>query len=183
VFLLGAGNLIGLGFVFGFVFGLVFGLVVMLVFGLVFGFVIMWSSPVADSAEATPRLTHHQDAQRGLGRGLGGGLIFGLGFGLLFGLAGGLGGGLAGGLVFGLAGGLVFGLVGAAGQLLVAEAVLAIKGRRVRFIRFLEAGLDGQVLRQAGTVYQFRHAELQDRLAERFARDHLRTGRPSHFRG
>jgi hypothetical protein len=28
----------------------------------------------------------------------------------------------------------------------------------------------------AGAVYQFRHADLQDRLAERFARDHLRTG-------
>jgi hypothetical protein len=81
--------------------------------------------------------------------------------------------------VFGLAGGLMVGLGGVSGQLLVAEEVLAISGHRVRFIRFLEMGLDRQVLRQAGAVYQFRHADLQDRLAERFAHDHLRTGVPA----
>jgi hypothetical protein len=32
----------------------------------------------------------------------------------------------------------------------------------------LESALDRQVLRQAGAVYQFRHADLQDRLAERY---------------
>jgi hypothetical protein len=32
----------------------------------------------------------------------------------------------------------------------------------------LETALDKQVLRQAGAVYQFRHADLQDRLADRY---------------
>jgi hypothetical protein len=32
----------------------------------------------------------------------------------------------------------------------------------------LESALDRQVLRQAGAVYQFRHADLQDRLADRY---------------
>ena len=36
---------------------------------------------------------------------------------------------------------------------------------RVNFRRLLEDALDRQLLRQAGTVYQFRHAELQDHLA------------------
>jgi hypothetical protein len=186
---------LGLGLVFGLVSGLVAGrvtggIVAGLVAGLEagglgfvlgVGFVLLltWISPVADSAEATPRRTHQQDAQHGLVFGL----VFGLGFGLGIGPGGayvfrfGLVFGLVSGLVAGLVFGLVFGgLVSVAGQLLVTEAVLAMRGRPVRFIRFLEAGVGRQVLRQAGTVYQFRHADLQDRLAERFAHDHLRAG-------
>jgi hypothetical protein len=36
----------------------------------------------------------------------------------------------------------------------------------------LRTAHDRQVLRQAGPVYQFRHADLQDRLSERFAAEH-----------
>ena len=45
----------------------------------------------------------------------------------------------------------------------------------------LESALDRQMLRQAGAVYQFRHADLQDRLAEQYeARLNLnRAGRAS----
>jgi hypothetical protein len=50
--------------------GLGVGLGVGLVFGLVFGLVEVWSSPIADSAEATPWSTHHQDAQTQLVSGL-----------------------------------------------------------------------------------------------------------------
>jgi hypothetical protein len=71
--------------------------------------------------------------------------------------------------MFGLAvvGGLVFGLVGgSAASLRLTEVVLAFRRRgRVRFMRVCEEALDRQVLRQAGAVYQFRHAELQDHLA------------------
>ena len=88
------------------------------------------------------------------------------------------------GLVVGLVGVLVFGLGfgfgdAAVAELFLAEVVLAAGGRRVRFMRLLQTASDRQVLRQAGAVYQFRHADLQDRLAERFARDHLRTGAPA----
>jgi hypothetical protein len=88
---------------------------------------------------------------------------------------------LMGGLVFGLVSGLVSGLGlgfgdAAVAEVFLAEVVLAAGGRRVRFMWLLQTASDRQVLRQAGAVYQFRHADLQDRLAERFARDHLRTG-------
>jgi len=45
------------------------------------------------------------------------------------------------------------------------EVMWALRGRRVRFVPLLQTALDRQVLRQAGAVYQFRHAALQDLLA------------------
>ncbi|HET9654969.1 MAG TPA: hypothetical protein VFP72_06430 [Kineosporiaceae bacterium] len=46
-------------------------------------------------------------------------------------------------------------------------------------MRLLQTALDRQVLRQAGVVYQFRHAGLEDRMAERLARDRLHVGAPA----
>lgn len=69
----------------------------------------------------------------------------------------------------GLASGLTVGLDAASGpalELAKAELVLRLRGQRVRFMPLLETALERQVLRQAGTVYQFRHAALQDLLAE-----------------
>jgi hypothetical protein len=81
--------------------------------------------------------------------------------------------GLVRGLAVGLAVGLLFGLVdGASPPLLFAEVALRLRGRRVRFMPLLETALQRQVLRQAGVVYQFRHAALQDRLADRYRREH-----------
>jgi hypothetical protein len=62
---------------------------------------------------------------------------------------------------------------------LVAELVLAVGGRRVRFVPLLEDALRRQVLRQAGAVYQFRHAELQDRLAAGYRSEHHVDGTTS----
>jgi hypothetical protein len=180
------GLLVGLlfGLLGGFAFGLAGGLMVGLglgggvglVFGLGVGLLMVWSDPAADSAEATPRSTHHQDVQTQVVFGL----VVGLVCGPLYGFMGGLVdlrlGGFLGGLVFGF----VYGFVGsAAPEMFLAEAVLAAGGRRVRFMRLLQTALDRQVLRQAGAVYQFRHADLQDRLTERFARDRLRAGAPA----
>jgi hypothetical protein len=39
-------------------------------------------------------------------------------------------------------------------------------GTPVRLLRFLEDARDRNILRTVGPVYQFRHAKLQDRLAE-----------------
>ena len=48
----------------------------------------------------------------------------------------------------------------------LAERILARRYRnRIHFTRFLEAASSVQVLRQAGIVYQFRHAVLPDHLA------------------
>lgn len=78
---------------------------------------------------------------------------------------------------------------GPAPRIWLAQAALSIQGRSVRFMPLLRSALEKQVLRQAGTVYQFRHAELQDRLAEVFGspyaagrkRDELRSGRFREF--
>jgi hypothetical protein len=77
--------------------------------------------------------------------------------------------GLAIGLTLGFLSGLVSGFrAGAAPSLLFTETALWLRGRRVRFMTLLETALARQVLRQAGAVYQFRHADLQDRLADRY---------------
>lgn len=86
--------------------------------------------------------------------------------------------GLRIGLLVGLAAGLFFGFafwnleeepeIGAAAALGFAELALLLQGRRVRFMHLLQTALARQVLRQAGGVYQFRHADLQDRLAEQY---------------
>ncbi|WP_127506626.1 hypothetical protein [Actinoplanes solisilvae] len=49
--------------------------------------------------------------------------------------------------------------------LAVVELALLPTGRRVSFMKLLRQAADRQVLRQAGRVFQFRHAELQDLLA------------------
>ena len=51
----------------------------------------------------------------------------------------------------------------------LTELVLACQGKGgPGFLLLLEEALGRQVLRQAGAVYQFRHAVLQDRLARMF---------------
>ena len=195
---LGAGGTVGLagglaaGTTVGLVVGVVVGVAGGLAGGLALGLADMWSSPVADSAEATPRSTHRQDIQTQfvLVLVLGLGVVLALGLadvlaGVLAGvLAVGLGVvlalGLAVGLAFGLVGGVAGGLVGGAAQeLSLTEVALAMRGRRVRFMQLLQTALDRQVLRQAGAVYQFRHADLQDRLSERFAAEHTTVQTPA----
>ncbi|WP_213012079.1 hypothetical protein [Paractinoplanes toevensis] len=51
-------------------------------------------------------------------------------------------------------------------DLTVMEFFRAVRGDRVRFMTLLETALERQVLRQAGAIYQFRHAELQDLLTD-----------------
>jgi hypothetical protein len=84
---------------------------------------------------------------------------------------------------FGVRPALCWGLAAGAGVWIVAwvtggqvpllkltELVLGSRpGGRARFMRLLEDALGRQVLRQAGSVYQFRHGALQSRLAGRYA--------------
>ena len=100
--------------------------------------------------------------------GLPGGLAFGLASGLVSGLAVGLAFGLAFGLAVGLAVGLAGGLTkGSVPKVGLTEYVLAVTGAgRVKFMKVLEDAHRRQVLRQAGAVYQFRHADLQEHLAK-----------------
>ena len=162
--------------------GLTFGLIFGVVLGVPLGLVEVWRTPLAAMMAVTPRLVYRRDVRShrvsGLMIGLTGGIVGGIG-GWLTGpwlispAASGWYGGLALGSAFGLALGLVNGLVGgfragAASSLLFTELALWLRGRRLRFMPLLESALDRQVLRQAGAVYQFRHADLQDRLADRY---------------
>jgi hypothetical protein len=75
--------------------------------------------------------------------------------------------GLTAGAVFGLAIGLTTALSRSWGGYLLSRAWLALRGRTpLRLNRFLEDAHRRGVLRRAGAHYQFRHALLQDRLAE-----------------
>ena len=80
--------------------------------------------------------------------------------------------------------GPLFGLVGAfrdsaAPILLCTELACLLRGRPVRFLPLLEEARERQILRQAGAVYQFRHADLQDRLANQYQHSRDRPARTS----
>jgi RecA/RadA recombinase len=170
---LGGGLVAGL--VVGLVVGLVIGLVMGLAGGLMFGLVTGLADPDSTSSPS-PAIAWQEDRSYAIWVGVLTGLVAGLVFGVPFGLAGGHVFGLWFGLVFGLGGGLVSGLAfGLAIGLLfsrgwsstLAMAQLAREWHTPkRLMKFLEdAGARG-VLRTVGSAYQFRHARLQDRLAE-----------------
>jgi TIR domain len=146
-----------------------------LLFGLVSWLLDVWRLPLAATLDATPRSVYQRDVRSQLLGGLMGAVACLLGFSVIYGLSAGLTGrleeglyGLMLGLVFGPMVGLLFVLAfGAAPSLLLTEIAHRLKGRQVRFMPLLETALSRQVLRQAGAVYQFRHADLQDRLADR----------------
>jgi hypothetical protein len=176
---------IGLGF------GFVFGLGTWLTGGM-FGL----TAVPGDIAKAiNPWLVLARDRQAALflmlGTGLGAGITIGLLSGLLFGLgladgfwpglASGFGPGLAGGLAiglgYGLGGGITVGLtIGLAAAMGKTKwtSYLLTRGWLVlhhqlpwSLMEFLADAHQRGVLRQAGAVYQFRHIELQHRLANR----------------
>jgi hypothetical protein len=153
---LAAGLAVWLGIGFGFGFG----------FGLGVGFAVV---PGDLAAAADPRTVFVRDQKSALLLTLVAGLVAGLGFGL----AGGVGAGLVTGLGLGLAsaltiGHLVSGTQTAWPSYTITEAWLAFHHRLPRsLMSFLADAHQRGVLRQAGAVYQFRHIELQRRLATR----------------
>ena len=118
--------------------------------------------------------------------GLGFGLAIGLGFGLASGSCSGsgsgsrLGIGLTG-LAFGLAAGLMVALTGPeTWSASLTFAQLAARWHTpIRLMRFLEDARDRNVLRTIGPVYQFRHARLQDRLAEQATATKQKVSKPA----
>ena len=130
-------------------------------------FLNLWATPVADSPSSTAAGTYRIDRRTSLIYGL----VYGLALGLLAGIWAGLLRGFGIGLVFGLAAGLVSWLTAwlVAGQVplvKLTELILIPQRRgRVHFLHLLEDAFRRQVLRQAGALYQFRHAALQAHLA------------------
>jgi hypothetical protein len=160
----------GLGFVSGFVSPLVFMLVFMLVFGLVRG---LEGTPSNLAAAASPSAVLARDREAAFLIMTVVGLAVGLGSGLLLGLGGGHPSGLRFGLAAGLVSGLVFGLGASSARAawpsyIVSRAWLASHHQLPwSLMSFLADAHRRGVLRQAGAVYQFRHIELQRRLATR----------------
>jgi hypothetical protein len=136
-----------------------------------------WATPVADSPWATAARSYRADRRTSM--------IYAFVYALALGISAGLIAGLdrpsesftnTGRLMLGLGWALVAGIVTwlmawlAAGQVslvtLTQLALIRRRGGRVHFARLLADASDRQVLRQAGAVYQFRHAELQAHLAK-----------------
>jgi hypothetical protein len=135
----------------GFVFGLAIGL------GLGFGF--LCTIPVAASPSATAVSTYRADRRTSIIAGLVIGGIAGVMARLVF--------GFIAGIVAELHAGLLAMLITVQVPIVkLTEMILSFQERnRVNFRWLLEDALNRQLLRQAGTVYQFRHAALQDHLA------------------
>ncbi|HEY3262945.1 MAG TPA: hypothetical protein VGJ95_22195 [Pseudonocardiaceae bacterium] len=155
---LGSGLVLGLGV--GLVGGVVVGLVLGLAFGLAVVLTYVWSRPFATQQAVSPLEVYRADCRRDL--------VFGLVGVLVTGVTAGVVGGVVVGAVVGLVVGPVVGLVVAEGpafQLAVVEMIWRLRVHGVRFLPLLRTALDKQVLRQAGAVYQFRHAALQDFIA------------------
>lgn len=136
-----------------------------------FALIDLWSVPVADSPSATPASTYRSDRRSSVIYGI----IGGLGFALLPGFLVGLHrwqDGFAAGLVVAVGVGMCLGLGSGQAPILLLTEVALFRHRRghgrARFLRILEQAASRQVLRQAGTAYQFRHAALQDHLAAVF---------------
>jgi hypothetical protein len=132
----------------------------------------IWGTPVAQAPSATAAGTYRSDRITSVVTGLAVGITFGYITGLTSqtaadGVMSALGDKLDAALPVGFTIALAAGLLtGQVPRLKLAETTLGFRHRnRVRFIRLLEDASHRQVLRQAGVVYQFRHAALQDHLA------------------
>jgi WD40 repeat protein len=133
--------------------------------GLVIGIFGVWSMPDERAVSASPRGTYVNDRRARTSMSLFAGGAVALSVGVV---AGAFLGATAGLLYAGIAGVTVALLArvtfGVSSALQFAEFL--VNGPRL--MRLLEDALAREVLRQAGSVYQFRHAELQDHLARAF---------------
>lgn len=167
----------------GLVGGLMFGPLVGLGAGLVAGLIAWLEVPIDISSAVSPSDLLHTNRKNVVFHLLVCALVFGLGAGLPVGLGAGLVNGFTAGPVFGLQVGLVFGLEAAFGGGLgyglsltawgqwvaLARMCLPLTGRLPwALVAFLDDACQRGVLRQAGAVYQFRHARLQDHLVQVF---------------
>lgn len=172
-----AGGLFG-GLIFGLAFGLAaggtVGIVAAIGTGLAGTLAAGLSQPAAeDTSPLTPPASWQRDQAFGLMVGLVLGGSIGLGLGFVVGARhmGGLFLSLLFGVLYGLVFGLVWGLVfPPTWTASLAFAQLSVRWHTpARLLHFLDDARQRDVLRTVGPVYQFRHARLQDRLAEQAA--------------
>jgi hypothetical protein len=146
--------------------------------GLVLGLIACLEAPVDIESEASPANLLRANRNNavlhflvwllvfGLGAGLVTALTSGVAFGILAGLAIGITGAFGGGVGYGLA-------FSAWGQwVALARMWLPLRGQLPwAVIAFLDDACERGVLRRAGAVYQFRHAQLQEHLAHEYQKD------------
>jgi MFS family permease len=130
------------------------------------------SIPAADVSSATAASTYRADRIASLATGLMAGLAFGLAAAAIAttvsaGIVSFLGNWLDAAVPLGCTVAVAAALLtGQVPRLKFTEIILALRYRdRIDFPQLLEEASRQQLLRQAGVVYQFRHAALQDRLA------------------
>jgi hypothetical protein len=139
-----------------------------------------------DSGFTTPGGVLRNSRREFVRRNLAFGLILGLIFGFIFSLLGGLSFGLTFGILAALvsmlsfsvtalaigvvAGGRMLGVPAWPAYTLVRTALKLERRLPWRLMRFLADAHRLGIVRQAGAVYQFRHATLQDHLAEAYSR-------------
>ncbi|MDH6124840.1 NACHT domain-containing protein [Kitasatospora sp. GP82] len=143
--------------------------------GLVLGLTALLEAPIAPESAVRPTDVLDTNRRNVVGRLLVWALVFGPVPGFIDGLTHGPVRGIEFGLVFGLegafAGGLGYGLVLTAwGQwAALCRIWLPLTGRLPwALVAFLDDAHERGVLRQAGAVYQFRHARVEDRLSRVF---------------
>lgn len=170
---------LGTAFMTGFVVGRQHGLRVGIFFGAFFGIALLpaglmislkkiWEVPFGTVA-ATPSTEYRHNRRSGLIFALITGVVVGpyMGFLLSFAYNDSFAAGLVVGITLGVMIGAEIGLRNPAPLLVLAQFVFAItRHGRVSFVRLLEDAHHDQILRQAGAVYQFRHAELQKHLSK-----------------
>jgi hypothetical protein len=175
-----SGRVLVAGPAFGLAVGLVCGLVVSLRFGLIVGTTSGVLAGLAAGLKTVPGvLPEAAGAQATLARARAMTVVTTLAVGLPIGLLVGLAAWLADGRIFGLLAGVVVGLtawlIGGSAVTRaswlgweIARGWLALRRRLPwRLVAFLQDACDRGVLRQSGSVYQFRHIELQSWLASR----------------
>jgi hypothetical protein len=171
---------LGFGFTYVFYFGITSGLTSGLAAGFMGGFALglvcafvfaLINALVQASPDATSPMDPITCWRNDLRSGLAEGLAFGLAVALALALVGWRTGTIEEGLALGVTAGLG---EGTAFTLSVSHAWIAMRGFLLlrcaglfprRALRFLEDARERGVLRTVGSVYQFRHARLQDQLA------------------
>jgi hypothetical protein len=159
-----------IGLAYGLTTGPAHGLIAGIVGAVAFGLIVGFSQPSADVA-ADPYTSWRHDCKRGI--------LFGLTTGLAIGLPLGIKNGTAHGPLAGLVAGIGFTIIIALGCTIGAShawraTLLFLQLRRhgipMRGMKFLEAARKRGVLRTVGPLYQFKHPNLQDRLATMYQR-------------
>lgn len=143
---------------------IVISLLVLLLAILLFIFLFGLAAPREPDREVSPTVVLRLDRKARLVVGLLASLIIGFPFSLWVNPAFGLGGGLAAGIAYVSS--------GAYGRFTQARIMLACQRRLpLRLMTFLADAHDRDVLRQVGSVYQFRHRRLQEWLVSQAGAD------------